>query len=373
MGLYIVIFFVLAALTLLDLVRDEQYALKKSVFISVLLSLIVVSAIRWETGPDWDSYQNFYDQIDEFVSTPNLNLFEPGFTWINYAFSNLGLSYTALLTFFAILTIGFKGAVFLRHREILFTLLFLYFCYYLADILSVRQFLAVSLNLFSIAYIERRRFVPFFAITVLAAMIHVTSAFFLPAYWLYWFRFSEKNMYVLLLAGLIIGLIDITNLLVNLGTKIVGVEGVFIEKVLRYGEEGLETSHNNPYISYLLGVLKRAFILPVLIIGRRWVAPVFSERYTGYLNLLIFGNLIYFVFILSVPVITRLALPYLYLEIFLLGYLIASLKGRKFKVVMMGILIVFGAFRLYMFMLPYMDLYVPFQTIFDHYYELHRY
>src|SRR5690606_32912904 len=124
-----------------------------------------------------------------------------------------------LLTFFAILTIGFKGAVFLRHREILFTLLFLYFCYYLADILSVRQFLAVSLNLFSIAYIERRRFVPFFAITVLAAMIHVTSAFFLPAYWLYWFRFSEKNMYVLLLAGLIIGLIDITNLLVNLGTK----------------------------------------------------------------------------------------------------------------------------------------------------------
>ena len=361
---YIGLFILLAVLAPLDLVNVDQQAAKRKIFYSVILFLILVSSIRWETGPDWDSYYNFYTEIDQFVDNPETNFFEPGFTAINYLFHQMELPYSVLLTFFAIVTIGLKSLVFMRHGKMLFILLFLYFCYYLADVLSVRQFMAVSINLFSLIYVERRKIWPFLILTVLSVSIHIASLLFFLTYWLYHARIPNRYMIWGLLASLMLGLIDFATPLVELFAQMTGIDSIFIDKVLRYGEEGLDTSHTNPYVSYLLGVVKRSFILPVLFLGRKWIKPEFKSRYQSYLQLLVAGNMIYFVFILTIPVITRLALPFLYLEIFMLGYLVISAKDWYLKIGMIAALILFGGFRLYMFMLPYMDLYQPFQTIF---------
>src|SRR5690606_17694613 len=363
--IYIALFVILAGFTLFDLVDHDRYGLKRGVFIGLILLLILVSSIRWETGPDWDSYVNFYEQIDEFINGKSINLFEPGYTALNWFFAANNLPYTAMLAFLAIVTIGMKGLVILRYPRLLFLLLFLYYTYYLADIIAVRQFTAVALCLFSLKFIEQKRFWPFAVIVVLATTVHVSSLFFLVAYWLFWFRLSDQVLYIVLIAGFLMGLVDITSWLVNLVVSVVGVDAAVAEKVLRYGDEGLETSHANPYISYALGFLKRAFILPVLIAGRRVVPPRDEWWYSGKLNLLVLGNIIYFVFILNVPVITRLALPFLYLEIFLLASLVSAIKDVKFRVVVLVLVMAFGAIRLYMFMAPYWDLYLPFQTIFD--------
>jgi len=371
--IYIALFVVLAALTALDLVGDDRYGIKRGTFIGMVLLLIFISAIRWETGPDWDSYVNFYERIDEFLGEQSLNFFEPGYTAINWAFSTTKAPYTAMLAFLAIITIGIKGIVFLRYPRILFLLLFLYYAYYLADIISVRQFTAVALCLFSLKYIEERRFWYFLVTIVVATTIHVSSLFFIFAYWFYWVRLSDNLLYTGLVLGFAIGLIDITSWLVNLVVSVVGVDAAIADKVLRYDDEGLETSHANPYISYALGLLKRALILPVLIAGRRIIPSEDEGWYSGQLNLLVLGNIIYFVFILNVPVITRLALPFLYMEIFLLASLVSSVKDIRLRVLAILFVIVFGAVRLYMFMVPYWDLYMPFQTIFDKSHLLNRY
>ncbi len=86
------------------------------------------------------------------------------------------------------------------------------------------------------------------------------------------------------------------------------------------------------------------------------------EVYRGYLNLLIAGNVIYFLFILSFPDVTRLSLAYLYYEIFLIGLMISSIHRLQFKVLAFSLLLVFGGFRLYSFMAPYLDYYLPFKT-----------
>jgi len=373
-ALYLAIFIGLALATLLDLVKDDDpYLNKRFVYFSFVTLLIFISSIRWETGPDWDSYHNFYVEIEEFVKDSAVNFFEPGFTWINYAFSTAGLPYTALLTFFAVVTIGLKAIVFARHTRVLFLLLFLYYCYYLGDILFVRQFTAVSMCLYGLRFVEKRQFWPFVAIVLLATSIHVTALFFVVAYWLYWARISDRKLYLCLLLALIIGLIDITNWLVTLVVRLVGVDAVLADKILKYGDEGLDTGSGNPYLAYALGVLKRSFILPILIIGKKWVAEPYRAQYRSQLNLLVFGNVIYFVFILSVPVITRLALPFLYMEIFMLAILISSLNDMGLRLVSIGVVIAFGLLRLYLFMQPYWDLYVPFQTIWDQHYELNRY
>ena len=370
---YIGLFVLTAALTLLDLVDGDRYGVKRGTFVGVLLLLILVSALRWETGPDWDSYFNFFEHIDEFVDGTSINFFEPGYTAINWFFSVNNLSYTAMLAFLAVVTIGVKGIVFLRYPRILFLLLFLYYAYYLADIISVRQFTAVALCLFSLKYIEQRQFWYFLATVLVATTIHVSSLFFVVAYWLFRVRLSDKFLYIGLAVGFLMGLVDITSWLVNLVVSVVGVDASVADKVLRYGDEGLETSHANPYISYALGFFKRALILPILIFGRRMVPYKDEGWYSGQLNLLVFGNMIYFVFILNVPVITRLALPFLYMEIFLLASLVSSIKDFKLRVVSILLVIAFGAVRLYMFMAPYWDLYVPFQTIFGENNLLNRY
>lgn len=371
--IYIALFVVLAILTVLDLVGDDRYWIKRGTFIGMVLLLIFISSIRWQTGPDWDSYINFYERIDEFLSGPAINFFEPGYTVINWAFSTTGAPYTAMLAFLAVITIGVKGVVFLRYPRILFLLLFLYYAYYLADMISVRQFTAVAFCLFSLKYIEERRFWYFLVTIVAATTIHVSSLFFIVAYWLYWVRLSDNLLYTGLFLGFAIGLIDITSWLVNVVVSVVGVDAAIADKVLRYDDEGLETSHANPYISYVLGLLKRALVLPILIAGRRIIPHKDEGWYSGQLNLLVLGNIIYFVFILNVPVITRLALPFLYMEIFLLASLVSSVKDIKIRILAILVVIVFGAVRLYMFMVPYWDLYVPFQTIFDKSHLLNRY
>ncbi len=372
MVIYIVVFFMLSLFSVIDLLKVNLF-FKKIFFALVIVLLIIISGIRWETGPDWDSYFNFYDDIEFFVDESTLNFFEPGYTYLNLFAARLGWHYTTFLFFLAAVTIGLKGIVFSRHHTILFILLFLYYCYYLADISSVRQFTAVSICLFGLKYIERRKFWSFLVCILLASAIHTSSIFFLLAYWFYQLRLSDRFLYGVLIAGFVIGLIGISGWVIQLAVSVIGVDATTAEKLLQYGEEGLETSHSNPYLSYALGILKRAFILPLLIYGKRYVSPSILPQYQGFLNLLIFGNIIYFIFILSVPVITRLALPFLYMEIFLLAYLLVSLNDFKLKVFLLILIMIFGAFRLYLFMSPYMDLYVPFQTIFDEVYEPLRY
>ncbi|SEL59270.1 EpsG family protein [Parapedobacter koreensis] len=372
MAIYIIIFLLLAVFCVLDLVEVDEHH-KKLLFSCIIILLIIVGGIRWDTGPDWNSYYTFYDNITHFVYGSEVNLFEPGFTYINLFMSRLDWSYTVVLFFWAVVTIGLKGLVFSRHTPILFILLFLYYCYYLADILSVRQFTAVSICLCGLKYIETKRFWAFAILIVLASLIHVSSILFLIAYWLYHFKWSDLWRYILLIAGFLIGLVGISGWAIELVVRLVGVEASMAEKLLQYGDEGLETSHTNPYLSYALGILKRAFILPLLIYGKKYVSKRIRFRYEGFLNLLIFGNMIYFIFILSVPVVTRLALPFLYLEIFLLAYLLTSLNDFKLKAFFLFLLTIFGAFRLYLFMSPYMDLYVPFHTVFDEFYDPLRY
>ncbi|WP_188750202.1 EpsG family protein [Parapedobacter defluvii] len=371
MIIYIVVFILLSLLTILDLVKvDLLY--KKILFATVLILLIVISGVRWDTGPDWDSYHNFYDDIEHFVHSSTLNFFEPGFTYLNLFSTRLGLNYTSFLFFVAVITIGLKGLVFSRNHSVLFVLLFLYYCYYLADIFSVRQFTAVSICLFGLKYIEYRRFLPFLCCILLAASIHISAVFFLLAYWFYRFKLTNAALYTLLIVGFTVGLIGVSGWAIKLVVNIIGVDAATAEKLLLYGDEGLETSHTNPYLSYTLGVLKRTFILPLLIYGQCYISTDILPRYLGYLNLLVFGNMIYFIFILSVPVITRLALPFLYMEIFLLSYLLISLNDFKLKIFFFILVLIFGAFRLYLFMYPYWDLYVPFQTIFNKFYDLRR-
>lgn len=364
--IYATIFLVFALFSVLDL-TDFPKVYRSAIFVGLVLFLIILSSIRWEFGPDWESYFSFYQDIEAYTSgnLVSSNFMEKGYTLLNLWFSQLGFSYSIFLCFLAIVTIGLKAKVIFENKDILLLSLLLYYSYYLADIASIRQFTAISITTFSTVFI-RKRSPLFFLITVaLACSIHISCVVFFLAYWLFNLRFSDRFLYLILGGALILGIVNIANMAINGMVAVFGNGATIAIKLLNYQEQGLESGVANPYIAFFIGILRRAIVLPLFIWGIRNVRLEFKEKYIGYLNLLIFGNIIYFLFALSIPVIQRLAVPFLFFEIFLWGFFLTSIRKFSFRVIVYILLVLFAAFRLYAFIIPYKDEYFPFQTIFN--------
>ncbi len=362
--IYILIFLILAFLALLDLMNDTK-TIKAICFGFVTICLITLSSIRWETGPDWNSYFEYYRDIELYTtgSLAYANLMEPGYAKINFLIYQFGFNYTFFLTVLAFITIGLKAKVIYHHKVIMMTALFLYYCYYLGDIASVRQFTALSITLLSSLFIVKRKPVIFCLLVLAASTIHIASIFFIFGYWVYHRSHSKKLLYFVLIITLILGVINIAGVAVNFVINLVGGDSNIAIKLLNYQEQGLESTMN-PYMSFIIGIAKRIIVLPLFIWGVKIVDEKYKERYIGYLNLLVCGNAIYFLFALSIPVLQRLSVPFLIFEIFLWGYLMVSFKDLPLRFSFYFLIVVFGALRLYTFMLPYKVYYFPFKTIF---------
>ena len=359
--IYILIFLILACTAFLDIVFTPK-TIRIVVIIITLIGFIIIAGIRWAVGPDWDSYYTFFVNYEQYRDGVYINLFEPGYVWLNGLVKRFGGDYTQFLFFIATVTIGLKYSVFLRHSKMALILVFLYYCYYLGDIASVRQFTALSITLLSSVFIINRKPLLFALCIILAMSIHISSIAFLGAYWIYHKTISNKTLAIILVAAFIFGFLNVAGLMLEKVINLLGPASIYAEKLLKYNESGIDSTTGNPYISFLLGALKRGVIFPVLFYYRRKMSPEDSDKYRGYLNLLVMGNVIYFLFIISFPQITRLGVSYLYFEIFLLSYVTVSVKDYKLKLIVFSLLVLFGAFRLYSFMAPYLDLYLPYKT-----------
>ncbi len=363
--IYGILFIVLAFFALFDVLRGGG-KIKKIIFCFLVIVLIVLSAIRWNVGTDWVSYLDFYESVSSYVLNPELNMMERGFTYLNYGLSQLGLNYSGYLAVVALLTIGIKAKVFYEHRSTMMMCLFLYFCYYFADLFAVRQFLAISITLYATKYIRERTLLKFIILVLIASSIHISSILFLAAYRIYHIKFSPILLYSTLLIAFVMGFFDVAGLLAKFVINFVGIDSRVGDKLMFYEEEGLDTATaGNPYIAFAVGVLKRAVFLPIFIYCKRFVSEKDQANYVGYLNLLVFGNLIYLVVMISLPVIARVTTGFLIYEIFVISYLVISIKNKWYRVLGLLLVILFGAFRLYNLIAVYWDLYIPFETIFS--------
>ncbi|MGN6394314.1 MAG: EpsG family protein [Mucilaginibacter sp.] len=360
--IYIGIFLILACICIFDLVATPRYV-RNFAITAVIIMLIILSGLRWQTGPDWDSYQTFFDNYELYRDGVYINMFEPGFTMINGIIRCVSNNFTAYVLFMAIVTISVKFTVFLKHAGMVFILIFLYYCYYLADIALVRQFTALSFTLLSSIFIINRRPFLFVLCVIVATSIHVSSIAFLGAYWIYHKKFSEITLIIILVVSFLLGLLNFAGILVEKAIGLLGPASIYAEKLLKYTDTGGVTVSGNPYMAFLLGSVKRAIVIPVLFYCRNKIDVRDRDVYRGYLNLLVIGNVIYFLFIIGFPVVTRMSVCFQYFEIFLIAFALTSIKEVKLKFVTFLIVVLFGGFRLYSFMAPYMEVYFPYKTI----------
>jgi hypothetical protein len=359
--IYIAVFLFLALTAVFDVVVIPRM-LRGLFLIIIFLGLVLIAGMRWEVGPDWESYRVFFVDYEQYRDGVYINMLEPGYSLLNGMVRIFSQEYTVFLFVIAIITIGLKFLIFRKHSKIIFIVIFFYYCYYLGDMFSVRQFTSLSVTLLSSIFIVRKKPILFLACVILATSIHISSIAFIPAYWIYHKEFSNKVLATLLVLSFIAGFLNLSGLVLGKAISLLGSSSIYAEKLLRYNDSGVGSSNGNPYVNFLLGALKRAVIIPVLFYYRNRVNIADREKYSGYLNLLVLGNIIYFLFIISFPEVTRLSVSYLYFERFLLGFALVSIKDRQLKGFVFVMMILFGAFRLYSFMAPFLDLYVPYRT-----------
>lgn len=329
--------------------------------IFIFLVIWAFASLRWKTGTDWESY---YDTFYYFSEEYAIN-FEPGYASFVKFIRGFTSNYSVFLAIFSFLCLSLKFSFFFKYnKEIFFTLILLFYCYYFADIFAVRQSLAISLTLFSTIFIINKRPILFIIFVSLATSIHTSSILFFFAYYIYWFKVKDRTFYFIVFFSILLGLIGIGGVFLNLIFKALGLEGFMADKLNNYltGEnEGV----NNPFVSYILGIVKRLLLIPLFI----YIKNKSKDRFiyfNGYFNLYMTGNIIYFLFAKDLAIFARASVPFLIFEIFLIGYVLLYFKGNKNKMLLVFfIMVLFSWTRFSALVNSYYDLYVPYNSIFD--------
>lgn len=364
---YFVLFFMFATFAVLDLTTVSRLQ-KGMIFLLELVILVTLGTIRWKTGTDWVPYATYFVDYDTWQQF-NTGAFESGWALLNFLVKQVTDNYTGFLLVLTALSVFIKAYTIKQNSHYLLITLLAYLCFFLGDIFAVRQTLAVSFCVLGINFIIKRQPFLFLLCVFLAANIHNTAAIFIFAYWLFYARVSNTVIIGLMIVAIAVGVSGILSSLLApfnfLFEAIGGDTGNRMSTKLGIYAKGTDLSNSlSKGTVLLIGILRRSFFIPVYLLMRRQCEAA-DKRYTGFLNLFIFGNLVYFVFASSLLVFVRATIYFIVSEIFLLSILVMAIRSPKIKIVVFSLVVLYCGLKMYYNLNAYWELLVPFHTIFD--------
>jgi len=340
---------------------------KKILFILFGVLFIILGGVRWLTGTDWNNYSSFFLENNDWESFVSYR-FEPGFTFLNFAIKQISDSYTLYLFVFSVLVIVFKLKCIKKISIYPFLSLFLYVCFYQADIMAVRNALGVSILLMSIPLIEENKKREFFFIVLLATSIHYSCAFWIFSYSIYHSKIKRNTWIVMIIISLPFLFLGkyIYPIIINLILKPFGAVSIIIEKILFYSNDYHEPTAT--FLKQMLSIIKRLLFLPMFFIYYSTLEKQ-SKYNHGLLNLYMFGNFIYILFFNSMQQMNRMIIANIFLEVILLPEFVRCFKKKPVKLVFIFVLFLYGLFKLIISIIPFYNEIVPFYTVFNFQYR----
>lgn len=205
MFVYLSLYIGLVLLTIIELLFQNKK-------ISILTggSLALFAGLRFYTGFDFQSYGNFYEELNGFSDIFNGSIdAESGYLFLTYLFKSLGLNYSTFILFFAFLSIGLLLTYLYKNVPFPSIVLLYYFTrFYLPrDMGQIRSSIASIILLYAIPYLKERNLKKFSAIVLLASLFHISSLVFILAYILVvlFNKVNIKKSIYFLLVALVIG------------------------------------------------------------------------------------------------------------------------------------------------------------------------
>ena len=165
----------------------------------IFSSLFMMSGFRYMVGTDFLAYKGYFESINRYsFANP---FYDKGYYLLNrfISFFTDNSQYVFLATSFIIIYLVNKT---LKDYSISYTLsifLFVTLYFYNNSFNIVRQFIVVSLILYSIKYLVNKDFKGYLVLILIASLFHDTALLMIPFYWILRMRFN-KIVYLVLLA-----------------------------------------------------------------------------------------------------------------------------------------------------------------------------
>ena len=171
----------------------------KLICILIGIQLFVISAIRVDTGFDFDDYKNIFLEISN-LSIKNFLTFpiEKGYELLNAIIAVFTQNFQWVVIITSFLTIFLLTIVIYQYSKY-YTLSFLLYIpfFYFFTLSGVRQGLALSISLMSFRFLKEKKFFKYLLVILLAASFHYTALVMIPAYFVLNIKLDWKRMSVI--------------------------------------------------------------------------------------------------------------------------------------------------------------------------------
>lgn len=199
-------YFVIWSLIALMSIYEYNFLRRKNpvIYSFIVILLILFSGLRYQIGTDYGIYSHVYELSKQ---APELAILDTEFLYVFLSYISPNLTY--VLVVYSLLSVTLIAFVIYKSdRPFLSLLLFYSFAFIFYDMGIIRQGLAISLCVFSIKLIFDNKLKNFlFVIIVTCLLVHRTSIFFLPMYWLSKVNFTRKKFYLILLTSVVLSLL----------------------------------------------------------------------------------------------------------------------------------------------------------------------
>lgn len=360
MDFYINLFIITWIVSFLEFFNVKR-KFKKILLILMGLVYAFLGGFRWN-GIDWNIYYDFFEKnntLNDFLygSIP----IDKGYGVINFFIKSFTNEYSLVLILSAIFIIIVK--IWFINKYTLFPLIGLlyWFCTYFGNIYFLRQDIAISISMIAMYFIIKKKPVIFFVLMTLASTIQISSIFFFPAYWIFHKKFKIKHLCIMLLISILIGrIIDISFL------------GV-LQNIVFFDQERILSKINLYMYDYkwedievlplLLGYCRRLFFVPLEL----WIMYKFKKYnniYMGFINLIIFGNIWYFLLVnMGSTFATRANSMYIVYEIVIIPMIFLFIKSLYIKIVIFILITIYLFMKYIFFIQQNRDAFIPYINI----------
>lgn len=330
--------------------------------ILILYVLIVVQiGLRWETGTDWVSYLDNFQNTNDYATVllNTLINIEIGYGTFAFLIKKLFNSYSAFLIIHALIFYWGIFRIAKKYSPYFFITIMFFYSTTLGLVGSNRQLLAIIICLWSLEYVFERKPIKFF-LTIGFALLFHTTAFFFGIYYFLNRNFKTITIVSVLIISFIIGK---TSLPLMFFSKFGGLFGELAASKTTSYSEGAKDVMAETSLS-IFGLIKRLLFIAIFTYNYSFLTKkleYYKLLYNGYL----FGMVVYFLFSSSLLIlVNRGSLYFNIMESLLISCQFLIFYMRLDKVYVFFILLIISIIFLFQSIAPYSDLFIPYKGLF---------
>lgn len=263
--------------------------------------LFLLSALRFDVGPDYETYvQIYYNAVNGVLG---VSFDKALFILLSKMMSFLERGYIYVLAIYSFLTLVFVYKTLIERKALVWGLIiFCFIGFYLDSFDRLRQLLAVVIFLYSIKYIENRNPYKFVLWMLFASFAHLSAILLIPVYLFNRFTIKPLVAFTVLLMLFTFHIIGITSIIqtyiytnIPYYSDIYG-ESQFVQSQGGFGS-GLGFLFNIIVIFYTLLFLKNNKVIWNIL----FVAGVLMLLAPGNLNIMRFSQYFYISALIAFP------------------------------------------------------------------------